>query len=83
MTVLGQKGPSGGIVPEKLYAVEWVAIEQSEKDAAKRMLIARIAMMVCALIFLVFGGGESNFWPKNVEEFRQDTVWMKYPLRIK
>lgn len=56
LTVLGQKASSGGVVPEKLFAGDRVIFEQSEKDAAKGMLIAGIAMMVCAPIFLVGGG---------------------------
>ncbi|MCB9134942.1 MAG: hypothetical protein H6636_05925 [Anaerolineales bacterium] len=56
MTVLGQRASSGGVIPEKLYAGDRVTFEQSEKDAAKGMLIAGIAMMICAPIFLVGGG---------------------------
>jgi hypothetical protein len=56
MTVLGQKASTGGIVPEKMYAGDRVAFEQSEKDAAKGMLIAGIVMMICSPIFLVGGG---------------------------
>lgn len=55
-TVLGQKASTGGIVPTKLFAGDRVAFEQSEKDAAKGMLIAGIAMMICSPLFLVLGG---------------------------
>ncbi|HNB52036.1 MAG TPA: hypothetical protein PK530_08845 [Anaerolineales bacterium] len=55
-TVLGQKASTEGIVPAKLYAGDRVAFEQSEKDAAKWMLVAGIAMMICSPLFLVLGG---------------------------
>ena len=54
-TVLGQKATSGGIVPEKLFAGDRVAFEQSEKDAAKGMFIGGIVFMACAPLVLVGG----------------------------
>lgn len=56
ITVLGQKAATGGVVPEKLYAGDRVAFEQSETDAARGMLFAGIGMMVCAPILLIGGG---------------------------
>ncbi|NUM48701.1 MAG: hypothetical protein HUU38_28675 [Anaerolineales bacterium] len=56
LTVLGKKASTGGIIPEKMFAGDRVAFEQSEKDTAKGLLIAGISMMVCAPIFLVLGG---------------------------
>ncbi len=54
-TVLGKKAASGGIVPEKLYAGDRVAFEQSEQNAAKGMLIGGLIFMACALLVLVGG----------------------------
>ena len=55
-TVLGIKGSSGGIVPEKLFAGDRVEFEESESDAAKALLIGGIIMMICAPVILVGGG---------------------------
>ncbi len=54
-TVLGKKAASGGVIPDKLYAGDRVAFEQSEADAAKGMLYAGICFMVLAPIVLVGG----------------------------
>lgn len=70
MTVLGQKASSGGIIPEKLYSGDRVAFEQSERDAAKGMLIAGISMMVCAPLFLALGGLGAVFGRRTRRGFR-------------
>ena len=55
-TVFGTKGSSGGIVPENLFAGDRAAFEQSERDAARGMLIGGAFLMACAPVILVGGG---------------------------
>lgn len=55
VSVLGQKGSVGGIIPEELYAGDRVAFAESKHDAAKGLFIGGIVMMVCAPLVLVGG----------------------------
>jgi hypothetical protein len=55
VTVLGQKSSTGGVIPEKLFAGDRVAFEQSEVDAAKGLLMGGIAFMACAPVILIGG----------------------------
>ncbi|MFH1636563.1 MAG: hypothetical protein ABIG63_21490 [Chloroflexota bacterium] len=55
-TVLGKKASAGGVIPDELYAGDRVAFVESQHEAAKGMLIAGIAMLVCSPVVLVGGG---------------------------
>lgn len=55
ITVLGTKASADGVIPEKMYAGDRVAFEQSEEDAAQGLLIGGIVLMACAPLVLVGG----------------------------
>ena len=55
ITVLGQKAASGGVVPDEYFAGDRVSFVESKHEAAKFMLIAGVAMIVCSPVALVGG----------------------------
>lgn len=55
ITVVGNKGSTGDLSPDRLYGGDRVQLVENIRAGARAAFVAGIAMMVCAPIVLVFG----------------------------